>query len=471
MKIRRILALILAACMLFSLCACAKKGKDKDKDKDKDVTLDSPAAVWSENTVVTENMFTYFYNAYYRYFLETYSSNLSVLGLDPSKALSAQKQSEEYTWQQYLTIQVYSQLREMVALADAAKADKFKLSKDDKKIIEDEMKNFDDIAKNAGYPTTEEYLKAAYGNSVTLEAVRAATELRTIANRYYKKLSESYTFTDEECKARYEKERDSFVHYDYIKITVPEEDVDSLKAATDEESFVAAVRAAITKNNFVGDYDRFADKIEEQVKKKYFYRADYDPTYEVSKWAVKEDRKPYDIHTKKESTGNVTVSMILPTSDPGAINGVIYRDDLPLKNLMYIPFADSEGTSGKTKAESIYKNWQEKGTEKRFEELCAQYNGDTAENVTKGTFTEKVNEWIFAEERKAGDCQVIEAEGGAYLIYMMEDGEPSWMAEVKAALKAEAYEADMDKILKKYPTEYNGDFIYNIVEVSVSAAS
>ena len=467
MKIRRILAFVLAVVMLLSLCACSKSGKDKNKDN----TVDSPAAVWSENTIVTENMFTYFYNAYYRYYLETNSASLVYLGLDPSQSLSAQKQSNEYTWQQYFTIQVYSQLREMIALADSAKAEKFKLSKDDRKLIDEEMKNFDDIAKNSGYPSTEEYLKAAYGENVTIEAVRAATELRTLANRYYKKLSEGYTFTDKECTAYYEKQKNSFIHYDYIKITVPADEVETFTSATDEESFVSAVRASITKNNFSGDYDRFADKIEEQVKKKYYYRADYDPNYEVSKWAVEEERKPYDVHTKTESTGNVTVSMILPTTDPGAINEVLYRDDLPLKNLMYIPFADSEGTTGATKAESIYKNWKEKGTQKRFEELCKEYNGDTAENIIKGAFTEKVNEWIFADGRKAGDCKVIEAEGGAYLIYMLEDGDPSWLAEVRNALFSEAYETDMEKMLKKYPTEYNGDFIYNIVEVSVNTAN
>lgn len=469
MKMRRILALFLAAVMLLSVVGCAKK--DKDGEKDKDSTVESPAAVWSDTTVVTESMFTYFYNAYYRYFLETYSSNLGTLGLDPTKSLSSQKQSEEYTWQQYFTVQVYKQLREMIALADSAKAAKFELSKDDKKIVDTEMANFDSIAKSNGYPTTAEYLEAAYGKGVTVEAVRAATELRTLANRYYKKLWEGYKFTDDELTARYEEQRNSYIHFDYIKITVPEESLDAFTSAKDEESFIEAVRAYITETNFLGEYDRFADKIEEQVKKKIYKRANYDPNYEVCKWAVEEDREAYDIHQKKESTGNITVSMILPTTDPGAINEVIYRDDLPLKNVMYIPFVNSEGTSGETKAQSIYKNWQEKGTKERFEELCSEYNGETAENITKGAFTEKVNEWIFAEERKAGDCEVIDGEGGAYLIYMLEDGEPSWMADVRESLKSEAYDKDMDKMLKKHPTEYNGDFVYNIVEVSVSSAN
>ena len=100
MKIRRILAFILAAIMVLSLFSCSKNEKEKDRDENKNdngSVAGSPAAVWSETTVVSEAMFTYFYNAYYRYFLETYQKSLSSMGLDPSMSLSLQKQSEEYT--------------------------------------------------------------------------------------------------------------------------------------------------------------------------------------------------------------------------------------------------------------------------------------------------------------------------------------------------------------------------------------
>ncbi len=449
--------------MLLSLFGCVKKESGNKGVKDPDV------AVWSETTEVSKEMFVYFYNAYYRYFIEEYNSNLPSLGLDPTKSLSSQRQSENYTWQQYFVIQVYDQLREMVALADAAKADKIKLSKDDKEDIKKQLSLYETYAKDAGV-TVDEYVETAFGSGVTLKVMEKAFELRFLANRYYKNLYDGYEFSDDECLAYYEKNSDGFIHYDYIKITVYKEDVPMFEECTDEASFVEAVRKAITQNNFLGDYDRFKDTIEAQVKRKFYYRASHDPNYNLSQWAVDPERKAYDIYQKTESSGNVTVAMILPTDEPGAINEVLYRDDLPLKNLKYIVFADGEGTEGKVKAESIYKNWLENPTAERFDELVAKYEGGIAENVARGDFNDEVNTWVFSQDRKVGDCGIVEVDGGAYLLYVLEDGVPSWLKDVRESMKEEQYEKDLKKIIEKHPTEYNPEVVYNIVEVKVKEA-
>ena len=205
--------------------------------------------------------------------------------------------------------------------------------------------------------------------------------------------------------------------------------------------------------------------------KKYHYNSSFDPSSSIGKWLVEDGRKGYDIHTKTESSGDVTVSMVLPTNDEGAVSKVLYRDNVLLKNVMYMVFEDSDGTEGKVKADSIYKNWQENPTAERFEELCQRYDGGKGENVARNQFNADINAWVFAEGRKAGDCAIIEVNGGAYLLYMLEDGEPAWLYNVRNTLAENAYEEDLDKIIEKHPTKYNGDFIYNLTEVKVSTAS
>ena len=495
---KRIIAFILASVMLLCSFGCAKKdgGKDKETgdviinegglgidDAVNGIILDdvkiskenvaktdkSAPAVWSDSTIVTQNMYVYFYNAYYRNFLETYKDSLSTMGLDTSKALSAQQYNEEYTWQQYITLQVYSQLREMMALADAAKADGMKLDKSAKAEIDSQAASILSVAKEADYEL-EKFIEDTYGKGVTVDVMRAALSVRYLANKYYNKLWEGYSFSDDDCLEYYKKNSHSFLHYDVIKMTVEAEDAKKLEACTDEESFVKAIREIITERSFLGDYDRFADTIEAQVKKKYCYRMDYNKYTELGKWAVEEGREPYDIHTKKESSGKITVSMILPTTDGGAISEVLYRDDVPVKNVMYMAFADSEGTTGKVKAESILKNWQEDPTASRFEDLMKKYDGGKAEGVYRGQFSDAVNGWVFDEARKAGDCAVVEDEGGAYLIYMMEDGDPSWIADVRETLKENKYADDVDGFIKKYPTKYDSAIVYSVVEVSVKAS-
>ncbi|MBQ4066892.1 MAG: hypothetical protein IJD22_04510 [Clostridia bacterium] len=461
MNIKRYTLILLAFLLIFSLFGCGETTDGEDK-----YDLTSAPAVWSEHTIVTQDMFVYYYNGYYRYFLESNSNDLSRLGLDPSQPLSSQQQSEEYTWQQYITLQVYRQLREMIALADAAKAEGMELSDDDNKAIDSQVAAYDTMAAEAKM-SSEQYIEKVYGKGVTKDVMKDSIELRFLANKYYEKLWGSYVYTDEECLSYYEENREDFLHFDYISATVPPEEVDAIVSATDEESFIDALRESITRTTFMDDYERFSNSIEDQLTKKYHYMADIDLESELCQWVMEEERVGYDIHTKTEESGDVTVSMVLPTDREGAVSSVVYRVDDILKNFKYIIFEDSEGTTGAVKADTIYKNWQEEPTESRFDYLCNEHGGSSATNVLREHLSADICDWVFAEERKAGDCEVITVDGGAYLLYMMEDSGPSWMEDVKSTLSNDRYVDDVNAIIDKYPTEYDPDIVYNIVEVSV----
>jgi len=474
---KRIIAIFLCFTFAFSLFACSKaesekKENDKETNKvqdaeDKDYTV---AAVWSENTTVTLDMMTYYFNSYYRSFLEQYSEVLPQMGLDPTKDLSAQKYSDEYNWHQYMTLLVYNNMREMIALADAAKAEGAELGEEGKAELEEQMKGYKQAADESKLSLAE-YISVAYGKGVTEDTLRRAIEIKLLASDYHTKLRESYDFSEEECEKYYEENSFRYLHYDCIKITVPKSDADILSKAEDEESFVQAMREIITKNNFLGDYDRFADTIEGQIKRKYLIRSNYVESSELCKWVNEEGRMPYDIHTKKESSGDITVTMLLPASGGNSVNGVLYRDDEPLRNLKYIFFEDDEsGTEAIVKAETIYKNWQEDPTEERFDELMEKYDGGTNLDISRGEFTSDLTDWIFDESRKAGDAGCLDADEGAYLIYILEDGEAAWLREVRTALENKQYEEDINNLIDKYPTEYDENVVYGIKEVTVASS-
>lgn len=460
MNIKKITVILLAFLTVFSLFGCS------DKKEEEEEYVSAPA-VWSAQTVVTQDMFIYYYNGYYRYYLESNSDNLGSLGLDPSKALSAQQQSEEYTWQQYITLQVYRQLREMIALVDAAKAEGMELTDEDNEAIDSQVAAYDEMAAEAQMSTAD-YIEKVYGKGVTKDVMRESVSLKFLANKYYEKLWAGYTYTDEECLSYYEEHREDFLHFDYISATVPAEEADAITSATDEESFISALRESITRTTFMDDYDRFKNSIEDQLTKKYRYFAEIDTESEFCQWVMEEDRAAYDIYTKTEESGEVTINMVLPTDREGAVSAVVYRIDEMLKNFMYIIFEDSEGTTGAVKADSIYKNWQEEPTKERFESLCDKHGGSSVTGVLKEQLSGNITDWLFAPERKAGDCEVITVDTGAYLLYMMEDTGPSWMEDVKSTLSTNKYVEDVNAIMDKYPTEYDPDFVYNVVEVSVT---
>ena len=504
MKIRRILALLLVLSTVFGLAGCKTGDKvgddttvkseqettapvttdkkdgetdaDADAEKDEETTakeevgdpLDlSPKAVWSDMTVVTKNMFVFFFNANYRYFLQTNSGRLESLGLDPEKSLSSQKQSEKYNWQQYFTLEVYRQLREMIALVDAAKEAGISLDGKDRKEIDEEMATYRAQAEKSGYSEAEFYEKT-YGKDVTATDIRACIELRYLANKYYTKTWESYEFSDGECSDYYEKNRDMFLYFDCITNTVPKDDAKVLLECKDPDSFLEAMKDIVTKNNFSGDYEGYKEDIDKLLSSKTARRVSCDSENETVKWALEKGRQAYDVHSAEGENGMVTVTMLLPCEgEKGKVTDVLYRDEVPLKNVMCMIFGDSEGTSGLVKANTIYKNWQEEPTEDRFGSLMLMYNGSKTENVYRTLLNSKVDAWLFSADRKDGDCTVIEEEGGAYLVYKLPDSGAAWLYEVREHLKEEAYADEVDRVIDKYPTKYEAEIVYNVIEVEV----
>ena len=485
---KKVIAFILASIIAFSLIGCQKKGGDLNINGQKDTqtspvpetgtsqdsqvpsaddnasTDDSDPAVWTENTVVTEKMFVYFYNSYYRHFVETHKADLADIGLDPSKSLSEQLQSENCTWQQYMTVQVFDQLREMMALADGAKAAGITFTEEDTKNIANQMNTYSMYAMNSGM-SVDTYLEKAYGKGVNAAAVESALELRLLANKYYEHIKSLCTFTDEECAEYYGENEEDFLHFNCISVTLPNEEVSALTAATDEESFIAALRDAVTKSYYEDDYDKFSEAIEAAVKRSYSYGNLIDRDSELGRWLLEEGRAPFNIYTEATGEENTTVTMLLPSADGEAL----YKNETITENFYYMVFKDGEGFESTTKAETIYKNWSEEPTLERFEKLCSQYGGSLAADVSVGGSTEALNEWIFDPARAAGDCSVIEGDGCTYLLYMLEEGDPAWLVEVRGFLASTALTEEIKALTDACSPEYNESYVYNVVEVSVKA--
>jgi len=476
---KKIIALLLCISFVFSLSACRKlenspegsKGESSEENGSSKGDAKAPSktnpVAWSDSTAITEDMYVYYFNSYYRSFIEDYGASLSSMGLDPTQSLASQTYSETYTWHEYITLLVYNNLREMIALADAAKAAGLSVSDEDMQEYEAQLSEYEKLAKKDGM-SLDEYIELIYGFGVTVDTMRRANELRYLGNAYYEYLWDGYNFTDEECLKYYEENRFAYLHFDCIKITVSKEDSKLLAAATDEESFVSAMRESVTKSNFLGDYETFSQYIEEQIQRKYVRRADYVSTAALSKWVAEDGRKPYDIHTKTESSGNVTVTMVLPAPNNNADSEVLYRDEQPLRNVKYIYFAqEEEKGAAKEKAEAVYDKWLSDPSEANFDTLISENQGGTSEDINRGDYASVLSDWIFDNNRKTGDCGVIDTSEGAYIIHMLEDGETSWIREVRDTLENMQYSEDVNSLIKKYPTEYNADFMYNLKEISL----
>ncbi len=195
-------------------------------------------------------------------------------------------------------------------------------------------------------------------------------------------------------------------------------------------------------------------------------------TGELNEWLSDDARDAYEIYTDfDEEDGEYTVYMILPAQNEGDLDyNCKYRETYLLKDYRYIPVAiDSDAedaeqamTDAKADAEDILEQWNDDPTDEKFAELASadnygdgNYEGGLVEAADKGTINDQVSEWVFADERQAGDTAIIEVEEeGCYILYFKGDNTTSWEYDADSALKSEKYSEDYEAYSNLYPVTY-----------------
>lgn len=453
---KKLAAFILAFAVLLCSAGCGAK-------KEPDETV----AVWSENTEITVSMYAYYFNAYYKAFINTYRNSLDDMGLDTSKRLKGQtlKNDESKTWFEYMMVNCYDRVKQTVYMADAAKDSGLELTETDRANIEKTLEEYDSAAEAEGM-SVDEYLGEIFTDKVTRLTVKKCLELESLAMMYYDGIVIEEP-TEEECQAYFEENIRQYLYYDCYRITVPEADGDALAACKSEQEFKDCVKQIIAKNYFESNYEKYADTIDSLAESKLSSRCGYTEDSKPSEWAFEEGRKPYDVYTAPaEREGETAVCMILPSPEGGKYSEVLYRDEENVRNIDWIYF-DSFA-----EAKRVYDDWSGGDkTEESFAELAAQYGGGHAQDVDRGDFEAAVAEKIFDGNMDIGDSALIEdGNRGAYAVYMIGRGEAAWLAEIKKEIVNSKTDKVLAELEEKYPCEYSDD-IYTVEDVAVFSDS
>lgn len=421
----------------------------------------------SANYKVDGAMLTYYYRTSYYTMLSQLGDYASYLGLDTSKSLKSQTYLDgEQTWHDYLLSSASEQAKQMLVLAEAAKAAGMSLDDDDYASIDESMASLQSSAASYNYPSLNSFIAAQYGEGLKEKDLRGAMELSLLASKYSQKMQDDITITNDEVNTYFAENEESYTYVALRQYTfeagaalavegVTDEQKNEMKAdlkaraealaackTTDEfDAYLTAYMKEQTAASGEITEDNIASNLEETKYPTYNSR-----TTEQGEWAFADERKVGDTKIiEDEESIAYTVVMVERTK---------FRDEDQTRNVRHILFLTEEHTDAAgalAAAEEVLAKWEASGkTEEEFAALANEYSEDTGsnttgglyENVMTGEMVDEFDAWLFDEARKPGDVEIVEtADYGAHIMYYVGEGQPEWEVNVRSAITSDKYNA------------------------------
>ncbi|MBO4750774.1 MAG: hypothetical protein J5546_10690 [Lachnospiraceae bacterium] len=394
---------------------------------------------------LTRVEFDYDYMTVVNNYISSYYQYLSWFGLDPSQDLSKQTYSGDRTWKDYFEEMTVDSIRESKALkADAQQAGfTYDVTEEYNQILEQQKAN----AADSGI-TLKKYLQANFGSYATQQRIKPFIEEAIFVNAYHKKLSEDMTPSEAEVTAKYESDKRSYDSVDYritqidaqlptepTELADPVEETDAeTEEGEEEETTYTPSQAEIDKAMSDAKAQATAARPFVNQDGKEVKNLQYDSTNSIIRDWLFDDAR-FEGETQIFEDADLHSYYVI-----GFVKK--YRDDTPTADLRILVADDA------AQANEIMSDWKDGGaTEPYFEQLA---NGKYVENsVGEGGLYKGVSEnddlydelldWIFAEDRKVGDCDIVATEDGtSFVLYYSGKGKPVWYNNIESSLRSTA---------------------------------
>ncbi len=439
----------------------------------------------TKNYKVDATMMSFYFYQQYNSFLNNYSSYLSSFGLDRSISLRRQDCSLKSgaTWFDYFVEQSSTQVYELLYLAEKAIEKGMKLDDADQKTIQNAIDNYKEFATENKLDV-DDIFSLMFGTGVQEADVRKCLELSAMADKFHKEFYDGLTYTDAEIEKYYNDNIKNYLYVDYYNYKVVAADTDDSKtydaakkkaeelaAIKDVKAFETWVEKDIRSSTVISeeftqeDLDNNVKETLDGLNMSKVTRTEDDP---VSKWLF-DEAKVGDTYIEDDESGTYTV--FLSTATP-------YRDTAATKTIRQLIFMkDSydDEAAAKAKAEEVKKLLVDEGLkEESFEVYASQYSEDGATagdgglctNYRYNSFDENVAKWAFAEERKAGDIEIVKNDEGYAICYFVEDGAEGWKADCLAAKQEADYTAAYETWVKEITMTENKENYKKIPDIA-----
>lgn len=427
--------------------------------------LRSSAPLSSANFKVDGAMMTYFYRTSYYSLLSQLGDYASYMGLDTTKPLKSQTYVDgEQTWHDYLIASAVDQAKQMLVLAEAAKAAGMTLDEADQETIQANMDALAQSAAAYNYPSVNSFIAAQYGEGLKEKDILNAIELSILASKYSAKMQDEITITDDEVNTYFTENKDSFTYVSLRQYTFSAGEALQIEGITDEQK--NQMKADLQKKanelaacKTAADFDAYLTKymkdntaatgeITEENIQSNLDQTKYDRytsrDTEQGKWAFDAARKVGDT-TVIENAEAASYTVVL-------LEATETRDETLTRNVRHILFQSANHTDAagaKAAAEEVLAKWEASAKdENAFAALATEYTEDTGsaangglyENVLSGAMVPEFDAWLFDSARKAGDVEIVEsADYGAHIMFYVGEGQPEWEVNVRSAITNEKY--------------------------------
>lgn len=477
-KLKTALIIIAVVAVLLVLVALTVFNLSKDQGwfEGNDVVMNT------ENFSVTDGMFAYFFR---ETFMNTYNMYASFLGdnvssyIDASKSLKEQSYGDG-TWYDYILGQTKDAVTEYLSLCERAREKGISLESEDYDSINTAINSLKESSKTAKYPSVGDYIRAVFGVGVNESKIRRALEIEQLAQKYARKVVADVDVSDEVLEAKYAEDPIKYDEVDYLTYTFKYEDLlpkkeeaesgDEEKADATEEEIAAAketVTAASEELAKITEEDAFKDYVKKYETEK---KGSTDETAESAANSVLKTGAKYsesDEAMKWAFEAKAGESKIITSEDGATVKVCVLvterfrNDNNGDRHVRHVLFGTDEyGDDAEAEAKRVYDEWVAAGaTEEGITELAGQYSTDKGskdkgglyDDVTEGKFVEPFNTWLFDENRKEGDHDLLETEYGWHIVYFIEKHDPQWKETIKSDLTSKAYEDESASAKEAYP--------------------
>ncbi|MBR7184423.1 MAG: peptidylprolyl isomerase [Clostridia bacterium] len=417
-------------------------------------------------------MLSYIYRTSYMNMLNQLGEYASYIGLDSTKSLKSQMSMDgEQTWHEYFLSAAVEQAKEILVLAEAAKAAGMELTDEDKATVDANFTALEEAAVQYNYPSVSSFIAAQYGSGIKVNDIRKAIELSLLASKYSQQITEGIEVTDAEIDAHFAEHEADHTFVALRQFTFSSTGALLAEDATDEQinqakADLKAKADALAACKTVEEFDAYltqywkdmtaeTGEITEENIASNLEQTKY-PNYsardtEQGKWAFAEERKVGDTTIIADDEAiSYTVVMLEKTKS---------RDEDLSRNVRHILFQSANHTDAagaKAAAEEVLAKWEASAKdENAFAALATEYTEDTGskengglyENVLPGEMVSAFDTWLFDADRKVGDVEIVEStEYGAHIMFYVGEGEPEWKISVRSDITNERYAAAYEEL-------------------------